>query len=229
MNQACKSRDVPRWWAMWLDSLGRFSLLSPFVWGMVLLLLIAANLGEAWVVVSVMDGTTTVVNWLLVVAASFVGLAVYTAILAGVALYLTGSLELSGTQRTLLSLAFVLVYGAAVSKSSNLHVVAPLACAKLFSMWLFLKFWDAQAVPPWKRGVHRFAWSGFFLGRWLLVACWLLNCLGFSLALVSSDPIIAMSAGESLALLGALFLLFRMFVRNPLAQPEETAPLTKSG
>lgn len=116
-----------------------------------------------------------------------------------------------------MAVGVALVLGFAGARSTQ--VFAPLAYSKMVSFWLLMRFWrdHSEGCRTPLRTQYRF--MGLGVCSRVLVTCWMLVCLGFTLALVSSEPVGAMSAGESLALLSSLYLLFRAFVRNPLAHP----------
>jgi len=151
-------------------------------------------------------------------------LAIYSVSMARVALHIVYHIERSGFARTAVSVAFVIAYVFVFTKLPAPQTVLPLAAGKLFSVFLFFRFWQSQLsearlrlrshTPPRIFLVSR---QAFLVCRWVVMACFLLCALGFALALVSVHPIIDMEGWEGLMLLGTFYFLFRIFVRNPNA------------
>ena len=188
--------------------------------------LFAANWLESWIVRRIIEGQVGIAEAVYLVLAVFLGLGFYTLVVARMTLHLTYRLERAGLAKTLTLVLLMLAYGFVLSKQQDIPVLLPLAAAKAFAVLLFFRFWDCQ-IRSLRLGNQGFqpsryflaSWSAFMVCRWLFAACWLTSALGFALSLVSADPIIAMTGGESLMLLGGLYFLFRIFVRNPLAHP----------
>lgn len=188
--------------------------------------LCGANWLESWIVRLILEGQVGLGEAIRLVFVVFVGLGLYTLVVARMTLHLTYRLERAGLAKTLIVVLLLLAYGFVLSKQQDIPVLLPLAAAKAFAVLLFFRFWDCQ-IRSFRLGNHGLqpsryflaSWSAFLVGRWLFAACWLTSALGFALSLVSADPIIAMTGWESLMLLGGLYFLFRIFVRNPLAHP----------
>ena len=197
----------------------RFPGLAVLACGLMAFLFLLAGCLELRVVDALMREGQSLAGWLLTAAAAFAGLAFFVVILARLSLWVTIFFGPGSTSLLLLSLWLLVLFVWELWTTHSLHVLTPLMFSKFCCVWLFMRFWVVRRKrAAWREG-GRLRSGEFFVCRRLLVACWLLACLGFALALVSADPVRAMSAAESLVLLGVMFVLFMVFVRNPLAHP----------
>ena len=97
-----------------------------------------------------------------------------------------------------------------------------LALGKIFSLSLFLRFWDIQLIDApfftrMKTTTRLFLqhWSLFWVSRWIILGCWLLIQLALSIALLAFDPKSDMNILEGSLLLGTFFLIFRKLIKSP--------------
>ena len=194
-----------------------------------LVFLLSTHLLEAWVVRILLDGALE--PWLFIAAiiATFLALGLYSFALSRLVLHVAYRIDNLRMARTLLLGVFCIVYLVVVTSMKEIPLLVPMAFAKVFSAFLFFRFWESQIQSfrmLHKEMAHPRAFlvsmRAFLVCRWIACACWFLVFFGFALSLISADPIIAMSGLESLCLLGAFFLVFRIFVRNPLAHPKWT-------
>jgi hypothetical protein len=194
--------------------------LIPFSIG----LLVVFSLAEGWVV-----------RWLLSsnlglggLAATFIAivafLAIYCVGMARVTLHMVYHIEHAGVARTAVIGAFLVAYVFVFTKLPSPQTVFPLAAGKLFSIFLFFRFWQSQLAETRLRArtltsprVFIVSFRAFLVSVWVVIACFLLCALGFALALASMHPVIDLDGWEGLMLLATFYFLFRIFVRNPNA------------
>jgi hypothetical protein len=159
--------------------------------------ILAWSLAEHRLVLVLMDGQLNLGLWLLTLFFVFSGAAMLVFGGAYVWFALLGGSRWRPSGR-MLGLGVALVLAASVHLdwflAKEVDVWAPLVFSKLSCAWLIL---SARRVGPDRLR--------------LVCAAWLLACLGFALGLVSSQPVLAMSAGESLTLVAVLLGLFRVF------------------
>jgi hypothetical protein len=208
-----------------------------FLMTCLLVFLLSAHLVEAWVVRYLLDRELKDWHFLLAILCVFLALGVYTFAHSRFVLHIAYRIDNLRMARTLLLSSFLIVYLVVVTSLKEIPVLVPVAVAKIYSAFLFFRFWESQIKSfrvRHKELAHPRAFlvsmKAFLVCRWIVCACWFLVFFGFALSLISSDPVIAMSGLESVCLLGAFYILFRIFVRNPLAHPKwnEMSPLKKA-
>jgi hypothetical protein len=97
-----------------------------------------------------------------------------------------------------------------------------LALGKIFSLSLFLRFWDIQLMDApfftrMKTTTRLFLqhWSLFWVSRWIILGCWFLIQLALSIALLAFNPKNDMNTWEGSLLLATFFLIFRKLIKSP--------------
>jgi hypothetical protein len=194
--------------------------------GFFLLMLVSGCMVESWLVKQFASVNVGLLEFVIYLSSVGCFLFLYSLGLCRLTLHFSYWLESLRSVRFGIQVLFLLAYGYAITGLDDIRLLLPVAASKVLSAFLFFRFWESQIVYLRLRRRKRpqpreFLLSGraFFVCRWILVACWLLHCLGFALSLLSSDPVVDLAGWESLLLLGGFYLLFRVFVRNPYAHP----------
>lgn len=154
----------------------------------------------------------------------FVYLLLYNILLSRIALRICYHFDNKKIPSLIIMLLFGLTYFFLSANSNEFKNILSLAVSKLAIISLYFNFWNSQLnetrlktrskLTPF---VYLISFHAFFICRWVLIACWLLSCLGFVLALVSSHPVIHLDGWEGFILIFIFYILFRLFVRNPNA------------
>ena len=154
----------------------------------------------------------------------FVLVVVYCIGTARVTLHIVYHLDRAGLARNAVLFAFSLAYVFVLYKLPSPQTILPLAAGKQFAIFLFFSFWQSQVFQARvslrssaANVVFDLGWKSFWVCKWVLCACFLLNCLGLALAIVSVHPVIEMEGWEGVMLMGTFFFLFYIFVRNPVS------------
>lgn len=141
-------------------------------------------------------------------------------------LQLTEAAQAAGLAETAVFLLFVVLY-ASVARQSMLQSMVFLVSGKILVTLLFARFWHAKFRDyrmrfKSKPSARFFMEKGsrFMSCRWVVMACWFMKALAFSLALVESQSVFQLQGWEGVLLLATFFGLFWVFVRNPNAHPE---------
>lgn len=208
----------------WLGAARRYAIALSLIF---VVLLLAANFAEVFVVRVIIQQARSIGEVIGLLIGVFVGLGLYTFVLARLTLHLVYRLNSARWASTVTLGLFLAVYVFTLPDKRDTAALIPLATSKVFSLLLFVRFWESQISGFRQRHKNMnhprmflVSWPAFLVCRWLLAACWLLSYFGFALAVVSADPVINMTGWESVTLIGALYGIFRIFVRNPLAHPE---------
>ena len=185
--------------------------------------LFGISLFEVWMVREWLPLAETVKQFLGQFGFLAVGLFVYSFLVARMVLALIYHIDNAGFVQTTVMLALALFYASLMWVLPHSEAVILLGFSKLLGVFLFSLFWRNQLleerwrnreVPP---TIFFTSLRAFLVCRWVLLAVWLLKSLGLALALVTVHPVIQLSVAEGMMLLGSFFLLFSIFVRNPLA------------
>jgi hypothetical protein len=187
-------------------------------------LLVALSLVESGVVQWLTTAPFTPLSLALFTLGMAVFLFLYSLGLARVTLQIVYHTEHSGIARAVVTCAFIAAYIFVFLKLPSPQIILSLAMSKLFSVFLFFRFWQSQlsfsrlsSRYPIEARSFLLEWRAFFKCRWVVMASFLLCSLGFAMALASLHPVIQLGAWESTMLLGTFFLLFRIFAQNPNA------------
>lgn len=194
--------------------------------GFFLLLLVTVSLVESWLVKRFAFTYTGSANFVFFLSGVGFFLFIYSLALSRLTLHFSYWLERTRTARFVVQVLFLIAYGFAITSMRDVRLLIPVAVSKIFSVFLFFRFWESQIASLRLRRRNRpqpreflLSLKAFLICRWILMACWLLLCLGFALSLVSSDPVVDLTGWEAVLLLGGFYLLFRAFVRNQYAHP----------
>lgn len=195
--------------------------------GFFLLLLVTGSLVESWLVKRFALSDMGFVSFVIFVIGVGFFLFIYSLALSRLTLHFSYWLERTRTVRFVVQVLFLIAYGYAITSMRDVRLLIPVAVSKVFSIFLYFRFWESQIASLRLRRRNRpqareflLSVRAFLVCRWILVASWLLLCLGFALSLVSSDPVVDFTGWEAVLLLGGFYLLFRVFVRNQYAHPD---------
>jgi hypothetical protein len=156
-----------------------------------------------------------------------IGLMLFLSIaLSLLCLQLTEAAQAAGLAETAVFVLFAVLY-ASVARQSLLQPLLFLVSGKILVTLLLARFWHAKfrdfrmrfKSKPTVRFFMEKA-GRFFSCAWVVLACWFMKALAFSLALVESQSVLQLQGWEGVLLLATFFCLFWVFVRNPHAHPE---------